>query len=261
MHRTLLPFLLVAVAGACSAKGTTDTTSTPDASTSDASIDAAKEAASTGCALGTIQHCGSCNNACPGKTEGNTKVVCSDNTGAGKCGITCSGEAYDIDGKSENGCEEQDPKVQDTAATAVVEGLPSGVDVDGGPPTGNPLVVEGTLLSDARVHGTDPVDRLLGRDDWYKLSVIGGGDGNLDATTACLSLQDFPKDVSVQVCISNKDEDTFDDMLGCKTVRGGPVNAVCVTPPTKTDDGVYYVRLHKVMGGHTAAKYSLTLKH
>jgi len=58
--------------------------------------------AANGCEVLTAtstQHCGACNNRCPGGA--NAAATCA----AGRCGIACTGAARDCDGSAANGCE------------------------------------------------------------------------------------------------------------------------------------------------------------
>src|SRR5262245_4781160 len=73
--------------------------------------------ADLGCELGSADHCGSCSVACIAGTA-MTKAVCTDATASGVCDIVCRGEAYDVDGKVDNGCEAVDEAPHDSMGTA-----------------------------------------------------------------------------------------------------------------------------------------------
>ena len=131
---------------------------------------------------------------------------------------------------------------------------------DGGT-TENPLNVTGTIFGDARVHEIAPASRPQGREDWYKVSVIGQGDPMIATLNAGLSISALPPDNTFEVCVSAKDADTF-TMAGCATVKGGPIQSARVASPSGTDgDGIYYVKIRKVEGTNTVNGYTLQLKH
>ncbi len=210
-----------------------------------------------GCVLGSGDHCGACGTSCPpGADDGGTLRTCSDSTAAGACGIVCRGEAYDVDGQLANGCEAIDQPIQDSSLAAVAITLPN-VANDPAMLT-NPRNLAAQIYGDARVHESAPAQRVLGRDDWYKVTAVGAGDA-ASGMTACLGITNFPADDQFQLCISDSGQAVF-GAAGCKLVAGGAAS-VCVPPPALTDAGTYYVRVHKMAGSNTANQYALFLQH
>jgi hypothetical protein len=205
------------------------------------------------CTLGSADHCGACTTVCAGIDDKGTLRTCSDSNSAGMCSIQCKGEFYDLDGKDTNGCEAEDPIVQDTPATAVAVMLISG-------PT-NPKTIVGTIFGDTRLHDAPPTARPLGREDWRAVSTTGvGKSGTTSAMSACLGISNFPTDNTFEVCVSKATITTF-DTAECKTVIGGAAS-VCVGPATGANlTGPFYVRVKKIAGTNVALGYALYLEH
>jgi hypothetical protein len=180
--------------------------------------------------------------------------ACSDATSSATCLLTCKGEYYDVNGNADDGCESQDPTVQDTVATAVAVNLP-----DMNDPTNktNPLNVLGYVYGDGRPHDAAPTSRPFGREDWFHVTAVGNGTGQ--GMVACLGITDFPPDDSFEVCISDNGGSTFPS-AGCKPVTGG-APSVCVSPTGAPNAGVYYVRVRKTAGSNTQNGYALYLRH
>jgi len=237
-------WLAILLCGACAAAG-------PGAPSSD---DTSGDGGTT-CTLGTPDHCGRCNNACPVGDPSRTRATCSDATPAGACGLVCLGDAYDFDGKLASGCEAVDTR-HDTAATALAITLP---DVTGG--TGactggnNPCTVVEQILSDVRDHENAPIARPLGVEDWFR--VTAAGEGTPQPMKACLSVGNFPVDNRVELCISDGDS-----MMptACGVAIGG-LPSVCVSPTDNPNSGTFYVRVRKQFGTATANGYALYLEH
>jgi hypothetical protein len=207
------------------------------------------------CALGTTDHCGKCDHACnAGDTT--TTYSCSDNTSQGTCTLTCLKEFYDLNGKEEDGCEAEDPIVQDTAGSAVAVTLP---DTNDPLLKTNPQNIVGLAYGDSRLHQTQPTSRPYGRADWYHVTAEGAGTPN--HMTACLGITNFPNDDTFEICLSDSGADggaqTF-PASSCKQVHGGTTSE-CVG--LATDAGVYYVRVKKLSGSNTVNGYALYLEH
>ena len=247
----LLTFsLLVLGAPACAKGGTADglpllpVEAGIDGGVVDAHVDVAVEdAAPDACVLGTAGYCGSCGTAC-GTTDAQTTYGCTDATPAGTCTVTCRGEFYDLDGKAENGCEIEDPVVQDSAATA-----------RNVPLSGASANVTGIVYSDTRPHEGVPFTRPNGREDWFHVLVpaddagVGGGFG------ACLGITSFPADDTFEVCVTDAGGSAFSH---CGTTSGGGLQK-CIKPGG--DAGEYYVRVKKVSGSNTPNAYALFVGH
>jgi hypothetical protein len=209
------------------------------------------------CALGTPDHCGRCDQVCPGPDDATTRRSCAapDLGAARACDIVCQGEYYDEDGLLANGCEASDAPVRDSARTAVKIVLP-----DSTQPNQNPKNLVYQLLSDGRVHAEPPLRRPLGRDNWFAVTVDGLGFGL--GMQACLSIVSLPVDNRFEVCLSDIGLTTFDD-ASCGTVSGGQgQGSVCVLPPSMSNAGSpYYVRVRRLAGSPTLNGYALYLKH
>jgi hypothetical protein len=195
--------------------------------------------------------------------DDNTTVrTCSGTDPAASCDILCRGEWYDVDAKPENGCELEDPVVQDSASTAVAITLP---DVPNDPSLkSNPLNVVAPLYGDNRKHETPPPTRPLGREDWYKVTAVGVGTTDGTGMIACLSAVNFPPDDVLEVCIAQNASTTFDT---CKTLvvgaDAGGGGSQCVNPGgnPSVDSGTFYVRVRRTKGPTNANEYALFLRH
>jgi hypothetical protein len=210
-----------------------------------------------GCTLGTPDRCGTCTTVCPpGKDDGGTLRSCSAATAFGMCGIACRGEWYDVNGMIIDGCELEDAPLQDSFASAQAITL---ADVVNDPQMlTNPRNLAAALYSDSRTHEQAPIQRPTGRDDYYNITAVGVGD-NTKSMTACLGITNFPTDNHFEVCLSNKGVQSF-GATGCTICDGGGVSK-CVTSPTPSDTGTYYVRIKKMSGSHSSNKYALFLQH
>lgn len=207
-----------------------------------------KSDAATGCTLGTADHCGSCDNVCPGATDGGTTRVCSDTSTTATCDIVCTGEFYDVNGDLTDGCEGSDPIVHDSADAAVPESAStSGVTI------GAPLFY---MYGDARQHDVAPLTRPNGREDWYAVT-------NPDAASikACLTIPNFPTDDQLQVCITNNGLKIIDP-AACKVVTTTTTGAAsCVSPSQPVaKNGTYYVQVQKMSGTNTLDGYTLVIQ-
>lgn len=117
----------------------------------------------------TVEHCGMCDNPCPGLGAPNAVPSCTDAT----CGFDCQGESYDVDGNVQNGCEKTDPNLgHHTQATGTGVGSFSCTD---GSSNRN---ISGTIHSDMRGHVNPSIagfDATTGAaPDWYNLFADGG---------------------------------------------------------------------------------------
>ncbi len=117
----------------------------------------------------TVEHCGMCNNPCPGVGAPNAEPTCTDGT----CGFACRGESYDVDGNVQNGCEVTDaPLGNHTQASGVYVGSFPCTD---GSSNRN---IAGTIPSDTRAHINPSItgfDAATGAaPDWYNLFADGG---------------------------------------------------------------------------------------
>ncbi len=211
-----------------------------------------------GCALGTPDHCGSCSTKCAGPDDATTARVCSGPTALGACGLLCKGEAYDVDALLDDGCEIDDP-LQDTAATAFAVVLPdlapSGQACNN---SNNGCTVVRAVASDARKHDAAPVDRPLGREDWFVVTATGPGGSN--PMTACLSISNanWPSDNKYEACISPTSGSQSPTVCATAIARMG---SACVAPNGNPSSGTFYVRVRKLMGAPTALGYALYLEH
>jgi hypothetical protein len=123
---------------------------------------------SCGGAADTVDHCGMCNNPCPGIGTLNGAPSCIDAT----CGFDCQGETYDVDGNINTGCEKSDAVVGNhTQGTGVYVGSFGCGD---GSSNRN---ISGSLHSDMRNH----IPAITGFDaasgsapDWFNLFADGG---------------------------------------------------------------------------------------
>src|SRR5207248_1710941 len=187
------------------------------------------------CMLGTPDHCRTCNDPCPGMDDDKTMRVCK----SPDCDILCKGEYYDLNQDIKDGCESLDAPAQDTPQTAVTYTLPDMVD-----PMfkTNPLNLLGKIYWDLRMHDAPPELRPNGREDWYQFTAVGTGKMNT-IMTACLSINQFPVDNKFEICISDNGKTTFDAVKACKSLSGGTMMSVCVSPPAMTDAGTYFVRV------------------
>src|SRR5262245_21867706 len=148
-----LMFLLVLTSCATGEAASSDQVGdADDASTSTPPPDGSSDAGTNdACTLGTPDHCGKCTTSCPGANDARTQPTGANATPSGTCDITCKGEFYDLDGNAANGCEAEDPKVQDTEATALPVALPDA----------NPTTIQGLMYGDTREHDVPPVSRPL----------------------------------------------------------------------------------------------------
>lgn len=188
-----------------------------------------------------------------------TVRTCSGADTTGSCDILCRGELYDLDGKVDDGCEAEDPIVQDSLTTAVAITLP---DVASDPMSkSNPLNVVAPLYGDARTHESAPTKRPLGREDWYKVTAVGTGTTDGTGMVACLSAVNFPSDDELEVCITQNGMTTFDACKALVVAAGG--GSQCVSPGNvmNVDSGVFYVRVRRTKGSSNANGYALFLRH
>lgn len=218
-----------------------------DAAASDASqLDGAGDGAA--CTLGTGDHCGACATSC-GVTDAQSLFGCTDATSAGTCTLTCRAESYDVDGKLDNGCEANDPVVQDTAATAVAKALDDTLKL---------VNLAGIVYGDARPHEVNPIARPLGREDWYRVAVTGIG--NNFGFQACLGISSFPADDVFEVCTTDANGSTYPP-ANCGQPKGGGGTSVCVKPAGGANAGVYFVRVRKLSGSSSPNQYALFMQH
>lgn len=121
-----------------------------------------------GTAADTAEHCGMCDNACPGVGTQNASPSCD----AGMCSFSCAGESYDVDNNTSNGCEATDaPTGNHTSGSATNLGTFPCTD---GSSNRN---IAGSMHSDQRMH----VPPIAGFDaatgsapDHYTLFADGG---------------------------------------------------------------------------------------
>ncbi len=122
-----------------------------------------------GNAANTIEHCGMCNNPCPGVGAANASPACID----ALCSFSCMGESYDVDNDISNGCEKTDSPLGNHAIGAAVD-VGSFPCTDGS----SNRNISGSMHSDQRTHGNPPVpgfDAMSGSaPDWYQLYADGG---------------------------------------------------------------------------------------
>lgn len=237
---------------------TTEGGGSESTSTATTAADTGGSGSGTGasCDLGTPDHCGECNDECPGPEDESTARVCLDEPPDATCDIVCWGEFYDLNDDILDGCEEQDPTVQDGPDSAVTITLP---DTDDPTFASNPLDIVEVIYADLRAHAMPPVARPFGREDWWEVTAVGAGVAG-SGMRACLGITSFPRDNRFEVCLSNIGVTTFEP-AGCTDVLGGAPSA-CVDAPAGTDaGGPYYVRVRKLAGTNTPNGYALFLQH
>lgn len=223
----------------------------------DASV--AKEVETT-CTLGTVEHCGDCNVKCPGADDDRTTRICRDATRSATCELICRGEAYDVDGKLDNGCEAVDLPIQDSLATAVAVTLPNVV--NDATLKSNPMNMTAAVHHDDRFHDDEGGTRPFGREDWYRVTAVGAGNP-ANTMTACLSAVSFPADNELEVCITANGATSFSSAV-CKTLlvgTDGGGGSQCVSPAGNPDTGTFLVRVRKTKGSPTPNQYALFLNH
>ncbi|MEO8876210.1 MAG: hypothetical protein ABI461_11530 [Polyangiaceae bacterium] len=196
---------------------------------------------STACTLGTADHCGTCATACPSIDNAGTKRVCSDGTSTATCDIVCLGELYDMNGTTDDGCEAEDPVVHDSAEAGVAE-----VATTAGFTVGAP---DWFVYGDTRKHDVAPVDRPLGREDWYTLSNPHG------RLKVCLTIANFPADNQFEVCVTNLGNKNI-EVSQCKTITPTSGSNDCVQPAASTN-GTYWARVRKLAGSNSLNGYAL----
>lgn len=212
------------------------------------------------CALGSVDHCGTCETICPGPDNASTTRVCRDATASATCELVCHGDYYDVDGKLENGCEAKDDLVHDSPTTATNITLPN-VPNDATLKS-NPLNVVETIFHDTRYHDDDASTFPFGREDWFKVTAVGAGSPSA-TMVACLSAVNYPTDNELEVCISANNVTTFVP-ASCKSLvvtPDGGGGSQCVQPPGNPDTGTFYVRVKKLRGTATSNGYALFLNH
>ena len=206
-----------------------------------------------GCALGTPSNCSFCGDVCPpGSDSADTQRVCLQK----KCDIQCKDENYDVDGKSDNGCETKDDvPVHDNKSSAKDFGKlkDSGVAV----------TVTASMPSDSRKHLKAPTDRPNGREDWFKAHIEDTTFGNLKGI-AKLQLSTLPTGSSYKAEVWFECDNGKKPSKSSATISGGSDKTI--TPSTKCntttigdDSGTLYVRLLKSSGAHSAAQYKVEI--
>ncbi len=188
-------------------------------------------------------------------TDG-TERTCSLPTAFGVCDFQCKGEFYDVDGKTTNGCEAEDLPIQDTTLTAVAVALPNAFNTDLGV-TGNPSNIVSQVYGDNRVHTAAPTARPNGREDWYQLTVTGGGSAN-NGVTACLGITNFPADNMFEVCLSAS---AIFQNADCLPVMGAAPSVCKALAQAADESGTYYARVRRLSGTWSALQYALFLEH
>jgi hypothetical protein len=208
------------------------------------------------CTLGTVDHCGHCNVACPGADDSGSQRVCSADDETGQCDVLCLGESYDVDGNLADGCEASGSAAHDTFATGTAITLENVVNVLGK----NPVNWHEAILGDGRRHDAAPTLRPNGRDQLFAVTAKGSGDPAA-SLTACLGIPDLPTNNSYEMCMSDATVTEF-DAASCKTIVGMAPHSVCVSPPHgESGDGPYYVRVRKLGGTNSTLGYWLWMNH
>ncbi len=255
MNTPRLPSLLVLVLAASVMDGTcgpADTgTGNPDPITTGGG-----SAGSSGggtCTLGTPDACGSCSVSCPGPDDARTQRTCSSATASGQCGITCLGNAYDVNGDVNDGCEAVDNDgAGHTIATARAFNLASA----------NPLnFTAGALLSDTRLHADAPTSRVWPTADVYSLTAPNSGNGDQLSVVACLGIPSLPSDNEFQICITDANAASFSS-ANCGQAHGGESASQCVAPPDgSTRGGPFFIQITKLTGSRSPDKYALWMSN
>ncbi len=119
----------------------------------------------------TADHCGACDNACPGLGRDTGDAVCAD-PGSKRCDLTCRGENYDVDRDPGNGCEQLHTGPGHTRSTATDRGSKSCSDLT------SKDAVTASLFSDSRLHTNPSVEDFSGTlgtaPDYFKVQATGG---------------------------------------------------------------------------------------
>jgi len=204
------------------------------------------------CTLGTATNCGYCGEACPpGQETSSTAPVCLDK----KCSIQCKGEYYDVNADPKDGCETQDDlPVHDDATSAYDIGKASDCD--------DSKSATGVIPSDDRKHLISPVDRLNGRDDWFKLH-IDDKFGCIVNAEVKVSLTGLPTGASYRavahwVCDDGNKQLAADSKLG----NGGAQLSLAPSTGCTTmgdDSGTLYIKVSKESGTHSTSSYSIDI--
>ncbi|HWA24354.1 MAG TPA: hypothetical protein VG734_01675 [Lacunisphaera sp.] len=110
------------------------------------------------------EHCGACDNPCPGlEYRDTTQATCDGTT----CGLRCLGSSYDVNDDASDGCELTDPAPGNHAAAQALDlgPLPCNIEAD-------TVLISGSMASDTREHAiTSGVDLSTGAaPDWYRLT-------------------------------------------------------------------------------------------
>lgn len=207
--------------------------------------------ADAGCDLGTVAHCASCGNACPGPDSTSTARACV----AGQCAILCKGEHYDVNGSATDGCEVQDDLPLHDGKTSAKD-LGSVSDCDSNKKTGS-----GVLPSDGRKHVAAPTDRPNGRADWFKLAI--------DDTPVCflipsvkVSFAALPSGATYRAKAYYACDKGLELPADTLSASGG--SSVTLAPSTNCttigdDSGTVYVEIYKESGPASGATYSVEI--
>ena len=134
------------------------------------------------CQIGTPDNCKSCGHICPGSDSPTTARVCLS---GGICNIECKGEHYDVNGDHLDGCElEDDLPIHDVESAAKSLGNVSDCN--------NKKSTTARMPSDQRRHQKAPVERELGRADWFSMHISdnsGSADEHLPPGAGSIDFQ------------------------------------------------------------------------
>ena len=116
-------------------------------------------------------NCGGCGNVCPGGSATHSAGTCSNST----CGMTCSGDYYDVNGNTADGCEKAGTGGYHSESTAYYLGELSCSDSS----TGG---FDGVIHSDKRAHITPTVEGFNATSgatpQWWRVFATGGACSN-----------------------------------------------------------------------------------
>lgn len=119
-------------------------------------------------ATSSPQHCGACNNACPGLNTANAVVACNQPT----CSFACNGETYDVDANKATGCEVVDATTGNHSTANAVDLGNHGCDDDDPIATVNGRIVSDNVTHSPAIAGYDSTTKSA--PDYYKIKGTSG---------------------------------------------------------------------------------------
>ena len=192
-------------------------------------------------------NCGSCGTTCPGYQATRDNVTCAMGT---DCTFSCQGEAYDVDGAADDGCEVSDAtEANHTQASAVDVGPITSCETGGAD-----VSLSGELPSDDRVHEhpvVDGFDATTGAaPDWFSFVPIDACSADL-ALTLTVTGSTSPACYALGVV-------TDLQSFGCQATSGGACSVV-ETGTAYTPGNPILVSVRKTCGTSVAESASYTV--